>query len=145
MSSFWIEVILGFVAAVVSIFVVSRIYPNKDHAFWRTGLVVAAIIYVVFSLFGGSLPWILTELGGVALYMGFAILSKRYNLLFLALGWGLHVLWDVLLHAGGTPAFVPAWYPGVCLGFDIAIAGYVVWLKRRRGAGAVEAPRIAVS
>ncbi len=143
MSSFWIEVILGLLAAIVSILVIRQIYPNKDHAFWRAGLVIAAVIYVGFYFFGGSIQWILTELGGVALYLGFAILSKRYSLLFLALGWEVHVLWDVLLHAGGEPTFVPAWYPGVCLGFDIAIAGYVVWLKRRRGAG--EAPRMAVS
>ena len=133
MNSFWIEVILGLLAAIVSILVIRQIYPNKDHAFWRTGLVIAAVIYVGFSFFGGSIQWILIELGGVSLYLGFAILSKRYSLLFLALGWGLHVLWDVLLHAGGEPTFVPAWYPGVCLGFDVAIAGYVVWLKRRRG------------
>lgn len=131
MGSFWIEVLVGFAAAVLGILAVRRMYPQKDHAFWRTGLVVAAIIYVFFSLFGGSLQWILIELGGVAVYLGFAILSKRHSLWFLALGWGLHVLWDVLLHGQGLD-FVPSWYPAACLGFDVAIAAYIVWLRRER-------------
>ncbi|MBX2872398.1 MAG: hypothetical protein KTR30_09870 [Saprospiraceae bacterium] len=129
MGSFWIEVFVGFVAAVVGILAARRFYPNKDHAFWRTGLVVAAVIYVVFSLVGGNLQWILIELGGVMVYLTFAVLSKRYSLWFLALGWALHVLWDLVLHGEGLD-FVPAWYPAACLGFDIAIAAYVVWLRR---------------
>ena len=131
MGSFWMEVIIGFAAAVISILVARSVFPKKDHAFWRTGLVVAALVYVVFSFFGGSLQWVLIELGGVLLYLSFAVLSKRYSLWYLALGWGLHVLWDLLLH-GEDLDFVPSWYPAVCLGFDLAIAAYVIWLRRER-------------
>ena len=126
------QVVMGFVIAVVGIIAVRSIYPREDDAFWRTGLVIAAIIYVVFSFFGGSVQWMLIEMGGVVLYFGLAVLAKRYSLLFLALGWVLHILWDMLLHAGGVPSFVPAWYPTLCLGFDLAIAGYVIWLWRER-------------
>ena len=131
MGSFWIEAIIGFVVAAASIMVARRVFPNKAHAVWRTGLVVAALIYVIFSFFSGSLQWILLEIGGVLLYLSFAVLSKRYSLWYLALGWGLHVLWDLLLH-GEDLDFVPSWYPAVCLGFDIAIEGYVIWLRKER-------------
>ena len=42
-------------------------------------------------------------------------------------GGGLHVLWDILLHYDGHPGYVPDWYPGMCLGFDLVIAAYFIW------------------
>ncbi len=136
----WLEVVIGFALAAVSIFIIRQIYPKKDHAFWRVGLVIAALIYVGFALaFGANMGWIIIELSGFAFYLFFAFLSKRVNLLFLAVGWGLHVLWDILLHGTSESAFVPDWYPGLCLGFDLAIAAYILYVVReRKGSEGVE-------
>ena len=112
-----------------------RIYPERHLSLWANGLVIAALIYVVFALLGKNYDWLSIEVAGVLLYAIPAILSLKYSKYWLAVGWALHVLWDVLLHANGNPDYVPMWYPGVCLGFDLAIAGFVVWWLRKGKAG----------
>lgn len=91
------------------------------------GLVIAAIIYVLFALRMPNLQWILIELGGVVLYGTFAFLAIKRAWYWLGIGWLLHVLWDTLLHANGYPGYVPIWYTHICLGFDIVVGGYVLW------------------
>jgi len=121
-----IEILIGFALAAISILAVRAIFKQKDHAFWRQGLILAALVYVGFALcLGGTGNWIGIELGGVVLYGVIAYMAKGRRYAILALGWGLHILWDVLLHSGGHPTYVPHWYPGVCIGFDIAIALYI--------------------
>lgn len=124
--SYTTNIIIGFLVAILSILVVKKIFPKKDHAFWRVGLVIAALIYVGFALIGQSFTHIPMEIGGVLLYGSLAWLSKKYTLHWLMLGWGLHIGWDVLLHTA-TP-YVPISYAPLCIGFDIAIAGYIGWL-----------------
>lgn len=127
-----IEIVLGIIIATISVFVAAKIYPKKDHAFWRSGLVIAALIYVIFALVGDGLDYLPLEIGGLLLYGSFAYLSKKYALYWLAIGWALHVAWDVFLHSGAETAFVPSWYPGICLGFDIVLAIYIFWLYAQR-------------
>lgn len=132
-----LEIFLGLSLAAGAAWLVRIRFPYKDHAFWRMGLLVAACIYLLFATWGLNGQWLLIEAAGVLLYGVFAWLSKRYALWWLAIGWGLHPLWDVLLHGGGHLGFVPAWYPGVCLGFDLLIGGYILWLYyERKGAAA---------
>ena len=74
----------------------------------------------------------LIEALGVALYGGAAWLGLRRWLPALALGWAAHVVWDLALHlAGPGGAFTPPWYPWLCLGFDLPIAGAVMAQGRR--------------
>lgn len=127
-----LEIVIGLIIALTCIFIVQRIYPKKDHAFWRIGLIMAALVYVGFALFGGYTNYLPLELGGVVLYGLFAFLSKKHTLYWLALGWGLHIAWDVFLHGGASTPFVPHWYPGLCIGFDIAIALYLIYLISKR-------------
>lgn len=126
------EIIVGAVLAIIAVFIVRQIYPNKDHAFWRMGLIIAAVIYVGFLLFAKDAAYLFMELGGVLLYGTFAFLSKRYSLYWLSAGWILHIAWDVFLHSPSTTPFVPHWYAGACIGFDIIIALYIFWLAGKR-------------
>lgn len=123
-----VEIILGFVIALIFVVLVRKWYPKKDHAFWRSGLVIAALIYIIFLLFERNWSWLPIEIGGVILFGIFAMLSKKYSLLWLGIGWIGHIGWDLLIHPGGHPGYVPEWYPGACLGFDIVIGVYVFWL-----------------
>ena len=122
------EIIVGIVVAIASVFVIAKIYPKKDHAFWRSGLLIAALIYVIFALVGQSWSYLPIEVIGVLIYGAFVWFSKKYALWWLAVGWALHICWDVFLHSSGNTPFVPSWYPGVCLGFDIVIAAYIFWV-----------------
>ena len=92
------------------------------------GLIVAAMIYVLFALRMPTWKWLLIEVGGVVLYATFALVAMRRKAWhWLGIGWLLHVLWDALLHANGHPGYVPVWYTHFCLGFDIVIGAYVLW------------------
>lgn len=125
-----LEILIGIGLAAICVWLVKTIYAYKEVAFWRTGLLAAALVYVVLGLIGQGWGFLGIDLLGVALYGALAWFSRK-NPILLPLGWGLHILWDVLVHPGGHPGYVPNWYPGVCLGFDILIAGYLGWIILR--------------
>ena len=122
-----LHIIIGILCAAFLVGLSKKIYPRKIKRVWRDGLIIAALVYVGFALFAQNWEWLLIEIGGVLLYGTFAFLAKRFSVLFIGIGWGLHVLWDIFLHPNGHPGFVPEWYPGVCLGFDLVIASYFIW------------------
>ena len=96
------------------------------------GLVIAAIIYVGFAIFFGAPPqWLFWETIGAIIYSAMAWLGWRRNPIWLAIGWGLHPLWDAGLHLAGDGAtFAPEWYVLACISFDLLVAGYVLWQVR---------------
>jgi hypothetical protein len=96
----------------------------REMRIFAIGLVVVALIYVVFGLFSDSVGWKIIELIGVLIYGFFAWLGLKKSGWFLAVGWALHVFWDAGLHGVSTP-FVPHWYIGGCLGFDLLVAAYI--------------------
>lgn len=126
------EIIIGAALALGLLF----LPINKQHLqikIWSFALILAAIIYVGFALLASNREWLPTELVGVLIYSIPAFLALKYNGWWLVLGWIAHVLWDIGLHTGGHPGFVPSWYPGVCIGFDLAVAGYFaykIWNKK---------------
>ena len=91
-------------------------------------LVIAALIYFVFALLWGDARWLGIESLGVMAYGTFYWLGSRYSVLWLALGWLLHPLWDVSLHLLGPGAHIaPDWYAVACASFDMAVAGYIIF------------------
>lgn len=120
-----IEVVIGTFLATGFILLVkrSRSY-TKEKLPLAIGLVIAALIYVGFAFNNDSLRWILIELAGVPIYAVFAWLGLKKSGWFLAAGWALHPLWDAGLHDYATQ-FVPHWYIGGCIGFDLLVAGYI--------------------
>lgn len=91
------------------------------------GLILGAIVYVIFSLQMFDFKWMMIELSGVFIYSAFAIAALRHRLYWLGIGWLLHVVWDAVLHANGHPGYVPLWYIHACMGFDVVIGAYVLW------------------
>ena len=109
-------------------------FPSYEVWAWAAFLVVAALIYVGFAAFNGaSMAWTLTEVGGLAGYGLVAWIGAARFPPLVGVGWLLHVLWDVVLHPGGHPGFVPSWYPPLCLGFDVYVG--VVLVARFRVTG----------
>lgn len=90
------------------------------------GLVVAALIYVGLALAGRGREWLGIEMAGVALFGLLAWLGLRGSPWWLAVGWVAHVGWDVGLHLDRAQAVVGAWYPLLCVGFDLVVAGFVL-------------------
>jgi hypothetical protein len=121
----FIEIVVGVLLAIGFVLLVrqSGSYAKEQRAY-AIGLLSAALIYVVFGLFSGTVAWILIELMGVPIYAVFAWLGLKKSGWFLAIGWAFHVFWDAGLHDFSTP-FVPHWYIGGCIGFDLLVAAYI--------------------
>jgi hypothetical protein len=108
--------------------------PGAARRLYAVGLVVAALTYVAFAAAGGAgAPWLAAEVAGVALFGGAAWVGLRGSPVVLAVGWAVHVAWDVLLHLEGAGAtYTPSWYPWLCASFDLVVAGAVLVSVRRR-------------
>ena len=89
-------------------------------------LFAAAGAYFGFALLAAPGPiWVLAELVQVIIYGAIALLGLRGSPWWLAAGWALHPLWDVVLHyVGPGHSFAPITYTIPCLSFDLLVAAY---------------------
>ena len=62
-----LELLLGIVSAIILILFGRKIYPHKMELVWQQGLVIAALIYVIFALVGQNMDWLKIEFAGVLL------------------------------------------------------------------------------
>ena len=109
-------------------FLLSRLVREvAGRALLAAILIVAAVIYEVFAArAGASTSWLIGELAGIAIFGGMGLLGVRRSPWWLAAGWALHPVWDILLHyVGPGHSFAPETYTIPCLTFDLAVAGYV--------------------
>jgi len=129
-----LELMAGVLLAIGFVLLARRFGRRNEMFMYALGLVIAAIIYVGFALVGAAdSRWLAIEVAGLLPYAGFAWLGIR-SPWWLAVGWLAHGAWDTGLHlVAGTPAFVPGWYPVVCMGFDFLVAGVIarqLWMQR---------------
>ena len=89
-------------------------------------LVLAAAVYVGFAVTQQNIAVTITALVGFLVFSGLALYG-RVSFWLLATGWLLHGLWDFILHLLRPEVFVPSWYGLACLGFDVALAGFIVY------------------
>ena len=88
-------------------------------------LVLAALVYVVFSLIWDRkfLPLTNIQLIVAILLLSISIISGE--IFFLALGLFLHALWD-LWHLATQKRYVPWWYAGACVYVDLAAVALIL-------------------
>jgi hypothetical protein len=120
-----LQLLIGVVACGVFILVARTLKPERELRLYATGLVIAALIYVGFTAQGAAPAWLVLELAGLLVFTLLAWLGLKISPLILAFAWAAHVAWDVLLHKLLDVGFVPDWYPVVCVGFDLLLAGYI--------------------
>jgi hypothetical protein len=123
-QSFTLVVLLGALIAVPYAIYAGR--SRNPRIPFAIGLVVAALIYVVFAGAGGASNSLWLEFGGVALFGAIAIVGVLWFPVALAVGWALHIAWDLLLHPIHISGYAPWWYPVLCIGFDLFVAGFIV-------------------
>jgi len=113
--------------------------PAGERRGYAVGLAVAAAIYLGFALRDPDPGWLLVEAGGVGVFSVAAWLGYARSPWWISGGWIAHVGWDLLLHGGGHPGFVPEWYTLLCAGLD-PVLGLAVPL--RMGAWQVGSDRL---
>lgn len=92
--------------------------PEGERRGYAVGLAVAAAIYLGFALRDPEPGWLLVEAGGFGAFSLAAWLGYARSPWWISAGWFAHVGWDLLLHGGGHPGFVPEWYTLLCAGLD---------------------------
>ncbi len=128
---FALWLLLGAVGAYL-LLAYSRRRRGAEIRILATALVVAAVIYLGFALLWGSAAWIGVETLGIVAYglpawLGLRAKGAVAGRRWLALGWGLHPLWDLTLHLWGPGRHVvPDWYAVACLSFDLIVAAYLL-------------------
>jgi len=121
-----IQLLIGLLACGALIFLARFLKPERELRLYALSLVIAALVYVVFTARGAALKWLALELAGLFVFTLLAWLGVKVSALILALAWAAHAAWDVLLHKLQDVAFVPDWYPLACLSFDLLLAGYIL-------------------
>ncbi len=123
-----IWVALGIFAVIPLLVFANRLKYNTMIKLLGRSLVAAAMIYVGFALAWGDNTWLVIEISGIIVYGLFYALSIKYNAIWLAFGWLLHPVWDVILHLFGPGTHVvPSWYAVACVSFDITVAAYIFY------------------
>ncbi len=121
------------IAVIVPAFLLSRF--TRD-IFGRSVLVIFLFVadgaYFGFATLGRDVVdthpiWTLIELTQVVVFGALALLGLRGSPYWLAAGWALHPIWDIVLHyLGPGNAFTPWTYAIACLSFDWLVAIYIV-------------------
>lgn len=120
-----LEIPMGVILSATLITVLRHARFERVLRFWAVALSVSAAIYVGFALVGGAhIRWLLIETGGFILFTALAFIGLKYLPWVLAPAWFAHIAWDTLLHSQNT-AFVPQWFPAVCIGFDLVVGVYI--------------------
>lgn len=139
MNADLLGLLLGVALAVAAIFLVRRL--NGEPWMYAYALLVLPIVYVVFALVDGygevagkellaGLPWIIA--GIVLLWF-----KVPYATVMVGAFWILHAFYDVVHDDLFINPGVPDWYPVACLGTDVVIGGYLLWLGLKDNSRAV--------
>ena len=102
---------------------------DRDRSFYPTVLIVIASYYVLFAVMG---PADLTaEIAGFLFFAAAAAVGFRTNLWIVAGALAVHGLFDFFHDSWLANPAVPRWWPGFCLGFDLAAAASLAVLLAR--------------
>ncbi|REJ79240.1 MAG: hypothetical protein DWQ47_00410 [Acidobacteria bacterium] len=128
----YFEIAVGAGLGIIAIFPFARKGGEFLQKYFALTLIAAALIYAAFAVVGtvagtASLRWLLTEVSGVLIFSIPALLGYKGRPWLLSLAWLLHLFWDTGLHGGPSTSFVPGFYPGLCVGFDLVFAAFIAY------------------
>ena len=121
-----VPALIGLLAGVLAAFLFIRHVgkrPKRAREYYVLTLIMAALIYVVLAFLGdASDTAIMVEASGVLVFGIFVLLSVTNDPRWLGIGWLLHPVWDLVLHAPiGAWTHAPEWYVWACLAFDVMV------------------------
>jgi hypothetical protein len=121
---------IGAALALATILCARLVGFDRDRACYPLLLIAIALLYVLFAAQGDArAAWVETP---VALaFAVLAVLSYRTSTGWLVAAYLLHAGWDVTHDVWVSNAGVPAWWPGLCVGYDVVIALYLGRSMRR--------------
>jgi hypothetical protein len=110
--------------------IVSESRPPKQRAMILAGgLVAAAAIYPIARRNRKLGAPMAREIAGLvassAIVTTAAQSTHKKARNVVAAGWAAHAVFD-MFHDGGRDSLIPSWYPAMCAGYDLAVAGRLV-------------------
>lgn len=100
---------------------------DRDRAFYPTVTVVVASYYCLFAVMGASSAVLLLETAVAGLFVVAAAVGFRGSLWLVATALAAHGILDAFHGQLVANPGVPVWWPGFCMSFDVAAAGYLAW------------------
>jgi len=120
--------IRGIIGAVIlgSICLFKPIFSESISLLWaKLLLILAALVYVIFSLLWDKKFISLTTLQFLAAVVLLGATLQTGNIHFVAFGLFGHAIWD-LWHLATQKRYVPWWYAGACVYVDLAAVALIV-------------------
>jgi hypothetical protein len=120
--------IRGVIAAIVLGFVClfQPIFGETKSLLWaKILLVLAAFVYVIFSLVWDRKFITLTSFQFLIALVLLGVTLQTGNVFFVAFGLFSHALWD-LWHLATQKRYVPWWYAGACVYVDLAAVALIL-------------------
>lgn len=114
---FWAGVTVG-----ASIFILT---PQQSLELHALVLVLAASVYLGAALSGNTARELRQERLQAAVFYAFTLAGLWINPIWLALGYVLHVGWDLLHHPEHVRTRIAGWVPPLCLTYDLLVAAYI--------------------
>jgi hypothetical protein len=108
---------------------------DRDRAYWATILIVVASYYVLFAAMAGASAALPAETLALAAFAALAVIGFRTRFWIVAAGLAAHGLFDFLRSGLIANPGIPAWWPGFCLGFDVAAGACLALLLARQARG----------
>jgi len=124
---------IGIVFALMVGLFATRSGLDRDRAFYPTVMIVIACLYSLFAVMGGSTHALVVEALIGAVFIVVAMLGFRRSLWLVAMALAAHGVFDLFHDAVVSNPGKPTWWPAFCGGYDIAAAGYLAWLLKRKG------------
>jgi hypothetical protein len=121
--------IRGIIGAIVLGFLClfQPIFGESESLLWaKILLILAAFVYVVFSLVWDKKFISLTSVQFFLASVLLGVTLQTRNIFFVALGLFIHALWD-LWHLVTQKRYVPWWYAGACIYVDLAAVALIIF------------------
>ena len=113
-------IVLGFICLFQPIF-----GETKSLLWAKILLVLAAFVYVIFSLVWDRKFIALTSFQFLIALVLLGVTLQTGNVFFVAFGLFSHALWD-LWHLATQKRYVPWWYAGACVYVDLAAVALIL-------------------
>lgn len=95
---------------------------DRDRAFYPTVLITIATYDVLFAVMGGTPTALVIESVFATLMVAISAVGLRVSPWIIAAGFALHGVADGVHDVFSPDAGIPAWWPGFCAAYDLAIA-----------------------
>ena len=125
------EYLVGIVLALIATMGATAMRFDRERVFYPTVMIVIASYYILFAAMGASTPIVAAESAAAFGFLLLAVIGFKSKLWFVVVALAGHGVFDFIHHLVIDNPGVPHWWPGFCLAFDVAAAGYLALLLMR--------------